>query len=210
MSRDIQRAANQFLGDRVCLDFANTLDWRTSSEPQELIPSYEALIEWSARRRTMAADAIRGLRARAARHPRQTQDVMRDAYTLRAEVWSIADALRAGSNVKLTAVNAMTSGLLRQPALIREGSDYVYNLKGEDLAQPLWPILWSLTALLTSNDASRVGMCHADGCGWFFVDESPNRSRLWCSSEVCGNRERARRAYAKRRGPPTRNSRESS
>ena len=37
------------------------------------------------------------------------------------------------------------------------------------------------------------------GAGWFFVDESPNHSRLWCSSEVCGNRERARRAYAKRR-----------
>ncbi|MBA1941908.1 hypothetical protein HLX82_24475, partial [Escherichia coli] len=42
--------------------------------------------------------------------------------------------------------------------------------------------------------------CEADGCGWFFVDESPNRTRRWCSSEVCGNRERARRAYAKRKG----------
>jgi predicted RNA-binding Zn ribbon-like protein len=61
-------------------------------------------------------------------------------------------------------------------------------------------VIWSLTALLTSDDAARVGCCQAQGCGWFFVDESPNHTRLWCSSEVCGNRERARRAYARRSG----------
>ena len=60
------------------------------------------------------------------------------------------------------------------------------------------PVLWSLSALLTSQDAARLGFCQAEGCGWFFVDESPNHARTWCSSEVCGNRERARRAYAKR------------
>jgi predicted RNA-binding Zn ribbon-like protein len=31
------------------------------------------------------------------------------------------------------------------------------------------------------------------------VDASPNGSRVWCSSEVCGNHERARRADTKRR-----------
>jgi predicted RNA-binding Zn ribbon-like protein len=83
--------------------------------------------------------------------------------------------------------------------LIRDGTGYVHDLPGVALAEVLWPVLWSLTALLTSEDAGRLGCCRAQGCGWFFVDESPNHSRLWCSSEVCGNRERARRAYAKRR-----------
>src|SRR5260221_63276 len=34
MSRDPARAATQFFGGRVCLDFANTMDWRTSDAPQ--------------------------------------------------------------------------------------------------------------------------------------------------------------------------------
>jgi len=75
----------------------------------------------------------------------------------------------------------------------------VDDLPGAAPEEVLWPVLWSLTALLASDDADRLGCCKAQGCGWFFVDESPNHSRLWCSSEVCGNRERARRAYAKRR-----------
>jgi predicted RNA-binding Zn ribbon-like protein len=78
----------------------------------------------------------------------------------------------------------------------------VLGLPGKALDEPLWPVLWSLTALLSSEDGGRVGSCRAEGCGWFFVDESPNRSRMWCSSDVCGNRERARRAYDKRRSTP--------
>jgi predicted RNA-binding Zn ribbon-like protein len=78
----------------------------------------------------------------------------------------------------------------------------LHDVPGDRLEQPLWPVLWSATALLTSADAARLGRCQAAGCGWLYVDESPNRTRLWCSSEVCGNRERARRAYAKRRASP--------
>jgi predicted RNA-binding Zn ribbon-like protein len=82
--------------------------------------------------------------------------------------------------------------------LVRDGVRYVHDLVGRDIREPLWPILWSLTSLLASDDVDRIGVCGATGCGWFFVDESPNRTRRWCSSAVCGNRERARRAYTKR------------
>ncbi|MFN5666725.1 CGNR zinc finger domain-containing protein [Bradyrhizobium sp.] len=34
---------------------------------------------------------------------------------------------------------------------------------------------------------------------WFGLSSTKNQTRRWCSSEVCGNRERARRAYAKRK-----------
>jgi predicted RNA-binding Zn ribbon-like protein len=127
------------------------------------------------------------------------RSVLTDGYSLRAEIWRAADALRGGEAVDLKTVNRMLSALPPQPKLIPYARAYVHDLRGSDLREPLWPVLWSLTALLASDDATRIGCCQAEGCGWFFVDESPNRSRLWCSSEVCGNRERARRAYAKRR-----------
>jgi predicted RNA-binding Zn ribbon-like protein len=199
MSRDPERAATQFFGGRVCLDFANTLDWRTSADPQELIPDYAALLRWCARRGTLSASAIAKLRARSGEHEDIARSVMADGYSLRSEIWRAADALRAGAPVDLKTVNRMLSALPSQPKLVPYAQVYVHDLKGNELREPLWPVLWSLTALLASNDATRIGCCQAEGCGWFFVDESPNRSRLWCSSEVCGNRERARRAYAKRR-----------
>jgi predicted RNA-binding Zn ribbon-like protein len=199
MSRDPARAATQFFGGRVCLDFANTMDWRTSDEPQELIPDYAAFLSWSKARRTLAASAIAKLHARAAQKPSAAVAVMQEAYALRAEIWKVVEALRRGDRAGLERLNRSLAAVPAQPRLIRDGAGYVHDLPGAAPEEALWPVLWSLTALLSSDDARRLGCCQAQGCGWFFVDESPNHSRLWCSSEVCGNRERARRAYAKRR-----------
>ena len=38
----------------------------------------------------------------------------------------------------------------------------------------------------------RLKICPADDCGWVFYDTSRNRSRRWCSMEVCGNRNKVR------------------
>jgi predicted RNA-binding Zn ribbon-like protein len=38
----------------------------------------------------------------------------------------------------------------------------------------------------------RLKICPADDCGWAFYDTSRNRSRRWCSMEVCGNRSKVR------------------
>jgi predicted RNA-binding Zn ribbon-like protein len=198
MSRDPERAATQFFGGRVCLDFANTLDWRTSDEPQELMPDYGAFIAWSGRRRTLPPRAVANLKSLATSDPAGAEAVMAETLAMRAELWKIADALRGNRAANLTRINGMLLTLPPQPRLVKHENAFVHDLKGADLQEPLWPVLWSLTSVLSSSDATRLGCCQAQGCGWFYVDESPNRTRLWCSSEVCGNRERARRAYAKR------------
>ncbi len=189
MSRDPARAATQFFGGRVCLDFANTMDWRTSDAPQELTPDYAALLSWSTARGTLAAKAVARLQAQAAQRGAAAAAVMHEAHALRGEIWKAAEALCRGDHMHLAPFNRRLEAVPAQPRLV----------PGAVLEEVLWPVLWSLTALLSSDDAGRLGCCQGQGCGWFFVDESPNRSRVWCSSEVCGNRERARRAYAKRR-----------
>jgi predicted RNA-binding Zn ribbon-like protein len=205
MSRDPQRAASQFFGGRACLDFANTVDWRTSDNPQELIPDYPAFLAWSVRRGTMSSRATARLKSLADADPVATARTMDGVLSLRAEISKIADALRDHRAADLTVVNAMIGQTPPQPPLLKRESAYLHDLRGDDLTEPLWPLLWSLTSVLTSTDATRIGCCQATGCGWFYVDESPNRTRLWCSSEVCGNRERVRRAYARRnKGKPQR------
>ena len=39
---------------------------------------------------------------------------------------------------------------------------------------------------------SRLKACPAENCTWAFYDASKNRSRTWCSMEVCGNRAKTR------------------
>lgn len=53
--------------------------------------------------------------------------------------------------------------------------------------------------LLRSPDAALVRQCSGAGCGWLFLDRTRNHSRQWCSSQDCGNRERARRHYRRTR-----------
>lgn len=39
---------------------------------------------------------------------------------------------------------------------------------------------------------SRLKACPAEDCTWAFYDASKNRSRTWCSMQVCGNRAKTR------------------
>ena len=45
----------------------------------------------------------------------------------------------------------------------------------------------------------RLKACERDSCRWAFYDQSKNRSGRWCHPAICGNRERSRRAYHRRR-----------
>ena len=198
MSRDPIRALSQFFGGRVCLDFANTVDWRLSAQPQELIPDYATLLRWSELRRILPAAAITRLRALSTREPARAETALKEARKFRAELCRAATALCAGEHVDLAPFNRRLAAMPPQPRLLVNGDGHVHDLPGKLLEEPLWPVLWSWVAVLTSEDARRLGFCQAKECGWFFVDESPNRARAWCSSEVCGNRERARRAYEKK------------
>ncbi|WBQ06935.1 CGNR zinc finger domain-containing protein [Kribbella sp. CA-293567] len=51
--------------------------------------------------------------------------------------------------------------------------------------------------LLTDDEASMLSSCEADGCQWFFL--RTHARRQWCSIR-CGDRMRAARAYARKRG----------
>src|SRR5262249_40712243 len=111
MSRDPLRAASQFFGGRVCLDFANTVDWRTSDDPQELVPDYASFLAWCVGRGTVSRQTATSLGSRARASPGRVKEVMSDASSLRAQIWAIADALREHQHPDVGMINAMISGL---------------------------------------------------------------------------------------------------
>lgn len=62
--------------------------------------------------------------------------------------------------------------------------------------------LAAVAAAVVASDADgtwpRLKVCKATSCRWAFLDTSKNRSRLWCSMRMCGNRTKTR-AYRERR-----------
>lgn len=61
-------------------------------------------------------------------------------------------------------------------------------------------LLLAVERIQALGDWTRLKACPAEDCQWAFVDTSRNRSRTWCSMEVCGNRSKTRR-YRSRRSP---------
>lgn len=51
---------------------------------------------------------------------------------------------------------------------------------------------------------SQLRRCEGENCTFVYLDTSRGRRRRWCSSEICGNRERVAR-HRRRTGPTLRN-----
>ena len=67
----------------------------------------------------------------------------------------------------------------------------------DDLERVLWEIGRSAGRLVVSPRLAKVRACAASDCGWWFVDDTKNRSRRWCDMKLCGNREKLRRFRAR-------------
>ena len=48
-------------------------------------------------------------------------------------------------------------------------------------------LILSFSELLSGPELSRLKKCANPDCSYVFYDESTNRSRRWCFSNVCGN-----------------------
>ena len=61
--------------------------------------------------------------------------------------------------------------------------------------------LLAIVAAAQADDTwSRLKACPADTCRWAFYDRSRNRSGVWCTMAVCGNRAKVR-GYRERNAP---------
>jgi predicted RNA-binding Zn ribbon-like protein len=67
----------------------------------------------------------------------------------------------------------------------------------DDLERVVWEIGRSAGRLVVSPRLARIRACAASDCGWWFVDDTKNRSRRWCDMKICGNREKLRRFRSK-------------
>ena len=63
----------------------------------------------------------------------------------------------------------------------------------------LAPVAADAARLLTEGDPALVKQCESDTCVLFFYDSTKNHSRRWCSMESCGNREKVKAFYERKK-----------
>jgi predicted RNA-binding Zn ribbon-like protein len=195
----------RLLGERLCLDFTNTVDPRHGEHPRDFLAAYPDLVGWAARVGALTAREAGSLLAEAERHPRRASTAFEVARTLREQLYRVFSAIATSSIPNPRDVEALECAHAAAAAHARiVASDRSYRWGWDDdlraLDRPLWPVVRDAADLLTTGRLDRIRECPGpDGCGWLFYDTSRNGRRRWCSMEVCGNRAKGRRHYRRHR-----------
>lgn len=191
-------ATHKLVGGALCLDFVNTLGAATSDQPTEYLPTYAALVVWSAHAGLLTPADAAHLIAHATQRPADGNTALQDAQRLRAVLHRVFVAVAQGTvppAEDLALLNTLLAIAAGQTRVMPTSAGYAWTWADDPdaLDRMLWPIVRSAAVLLVTGDLSRVRVCGGDRCGWLFVDTSKNRSRRWCDMQDCGNVAKVRR-----------------
>lgn len=183
------------------LAFLNTLAARPTAAPQEALTSYETLCTWAVGQALLDAQTGTALTAKARRRPSEADAVLRRTRELRELAHAAVHDLTAHRTPPPAILESLTARLAPWYAhghLVRDGDTLHWTDAQEaGLDAPLWRVMRVVIRALTSPLIARARACAADDCGWWFVDDTKNRSRRWCDMKICGNRAKVRRFRAR-------------
>jgi predicted RNA-binding Zn ribbon-like protein len=163
-------------------DFLNTADIESETD---LVGTAAALTAWLASRGLLHGQGT----VAAAEHARvlELRELLRDALEAATHGES-ADA----ANTRLDRIAATV------PLRVRFGPEARLEPARASAAPALGPILATIYDALREDGLARLKVCRNEACRWAFYDTSRNRSGVWCSMAICGNRMKGR-AFRRRR-----------
>ena len=194
----------EMVGGRTCLELVNTASGRKMGPFTDKLTSYEDLLDWGVQAQELTYEEAVALKQKAAADPMGAASVVERARNLREAIFRVFEKRLNGEELAqedLTLISEengrASMNRILTPSLVGVcGYDWRTN---DELDRPLWPAALSATTLIASEDATRVKACGNDGCHWLFLDTTKNRSRRWCDMKECGNREKARRHYNRKK-----------
>lgn len=190
------------VGGHPVLDFANTVAWRLdAARTADRVQGAEAWARWAVAAGLLTADRAEAMLRPETAHSAPTEDATAALMDLRAALLPILDALVDDAAPPAEEWEALRRTLV----LAREGAALppAFPLRWQPGTDRLGDLVHTLAMLaedlLAGDGLGRIRRCAGPGCGWFFLDRSRSGTRRWCSSDDCGNRERARRHYSRTR-----------
>ena len=167
---------------RLVESFANSIDHDTDQDDLE---SPERFGRWLGDHgfpgvRPTAGDLVFAVGVR---------DALRDELTAHHDAATSADARRR-----------LDTYAARLPLRASFGAGpATFVAAGEGMAAMLAEVLAAMVIAEREGLWHRLKLCREDTCAVVFFDRSKNRSKTWCSMEVCGNRSKTRSYRGRRR-----------
>lgn len=172
VTRTGRNHCNEYTGDvnadaSLVLDFLNTVDVESDTDVLRSVTEWHA---WAHARELTPGSVDDAVRARR---------LLREAAGAPSVDPTTSDTQSAGVSEPPIPVDvAFRLSPSADPQLI-----------ADDAVSAVFTAAMRLAVL---GDWPRIKICPSGDCLWVFYDESRNRSRTWCSMQVCGNRVKAR------------------
>jgi len=204
MSRVRPKSPFEFTGGNPCLDFADTVDNRTSDHPGELLTDYGRLLQWGEEAGMITAKTAERLRHLASEAPGNALTMLRTSIQLRDTIYDIFSAVAQRRVIPSTAL-AILNKAVRQAAQHAQLAHANRRFTREwiepesNLDSMLWPVSRAAAELLIGEEIGYVRQCASETCSWLFLDKTKNHRRRWCDMKSCGNRDKARRYYQRQK-----------
>jgi predicted RNA-binding Zn ribbon-like protein len=193
------------IGDRPCLDFANTIERRSGSEHfRDFLQEYSDLLAFALRLSLISVETYAALSASSELHPEAAAKATIEARDFRDTISRIISDISGQTTTRVNkAPNRKDIALFdeaRHRAHIAERLVWkadrltpVAQPEADGIDLPWLVFVRDADSLFQSTFASHIRVCAADGCGRVFLDMSKNGTRRWCSMKTCGNRVKATR-----------------
>lgn len=187
-------------------EFVNSVDLESREED---LGSPAALVAWLRERSLLPAGADDGAGAGVSGAPGEpsacdaTDADLRRAHELREALRELLLAHHADADVPPASAVAVVESAARRARIELRftgpagAASVVPARPGVDGA--LGELLAIVAAAQADGTWDRLKACPWDTCKWAFYDHSRNRSGVWCSMKVCGNRAKAASFRQRRR-----------
>jgi predicted RNA-binding Zn ribbon-like protein len=193
----------QLVAGHLALDFANTLDYRY--EPDRLIdllPNYERFLAFCRQSGVITASQmgklLEGLGQSGSQ--RVLEQVIEFREALYFLILSAVKGRRPGESQLRTFNRILSEARVLDEVVWHKRR---FDRRCRDITErpdgPLRQVVDAAVGLITSPDIDNVRECSENTCRWLFLDRSRNHSRRWCDMQLCGNRSKAKRFYARTR-----------
>lgn len=87
---------------------------------------------------------------------------------------------------------ALDRAAMHFPLIVSIGMGGAPQLMPAPGSGALGRVLAEFQTLQVTNQLARLKMCDSEECRWVFFDRSKPANRRWCSSALCGNRQKTR------------------
>lgn len=200
--------AIRLVGGAAVLDYLNTCDGRRPGtglrEVVDKLSNLEDIVHWFRHAGLIDDEEHQHFVALVGRSSWHTVTAFQQLIDCREALYRLLLPMALDHDPAPASLDALSQALADtadQRRLVLTPAGVIWRWRvGEDLNSMTAGFIGRLAvdaaALLTSCDMARLKACATPDCDWLFLDTSKNGRRRWCQMNVCGAREKVKRAMA--------------